>query len=54
MIQNAKKLKAKVERRCTKPKGRSPSTSMIPTNCAEWSFTVQIFENYKYPFNFVA
>lgn len=29
------------------PKGGSLRWSMIPTNCAKWSFTKQLLENYK-------
>ncbi|KAG5605933.1 hypothetical protein H5410_027425, partial [Solanum commersonii] len=49
MIQNAKILTAKDKRRGTRPKGGSPSSSAIPTNCAEW---ITLFDSYKYPFKF--
>ncbi|WMV29921.1 hypothetical protein MTR67_023306, partial [Solanum verrucosum] len=35
LIQNAMMLTAKAKRQGTRPKGGSPSSSVIPTNCTE-------------------
>ncbi|KAG5571843.1 hypothetical protein H5410_061609 [Solanum commersonii] len=45
-------LKAKAKRRGTRPKVGSPSSSAIPTNCAEWIIRSTLFYNYKYPLKF--
>uniref|UniRef100_M1DVL9 Uncharacterized protein n=1 Tax=Solanum tuberosum TaxID=4113 RepID=M1DVL9_SOLTU len=54
MIQNAKLLKAKAKRRGTIPKGESPSSSAIPTNCAKWILRSTLFDSYKYPLKSLA
>ncbi|KAG5605119.1 hypothetical protein H5410_026611 [Solanum commersonii] len=54
MIYNAKMLKVKAKRRGTGPKSGSPSSSTIPTNCAEWILCSTIFDSYKYSFKSVA
>ncbi|KAG5576540.1 hypothetical protein H5410_056674 [Solanum commersonii] len=52
MIQNAKMLKAKAKRQGTRPNGRSLSSSVISTICAEWILRSILFDSYKYTLKF--
>ncbi|WMV32702.1 hypothetical protein MTR67_026087, partial [Solanum verrucosum] len=54
MIQNAKMLKAKPKMRGTRPKGGSPSSLAILTNCSEWIIRNTLFDSYKYPLKSIA